>query len=220
MNECYFLDCEGNGSPADYPFVNLISNSVETKNVVSDNIDIKTLSVWNGSVYVLQSLGSSVYTANEYATGPSYVPTFALANQYALIKGAFGGSGISSLVPGLYRIEYVLALNLTLSGAVDFYCQFGASAIPTASLSLSPGNLLLRFNVWFQILSGTATTCSIIYYGDLENVTVQTQKILGSTLNITGITGGIISPDFYIRSSQAPTSWSGSRVWYLMNRSA
>jgi len=222
MNECYFLDCEGNGSPSDYPFVNLISNSLETKDVKSSTVSATNVQADSMTTLVNGNYQIMPYQACESMSGAIYALPIPVINTYGGFKGPFYGAGGSSIAGGTYEIAVDLTITTAVAGSIDMYCQIGTSNLGSISLAIPIGTALMHFRVPFYVQAGSATNVSIQYYSTLETFggTFAQARNTGGAITVLGLSLGVISPTFFIRANIAPASWSSERRGYLFRRLA
>lgn len=222
MNECYFLDCDGNGSPSDYPFVNLISNSVDTKDVKSTTISATAVQADSMTMLVNGNYQIMPYQACESMSGPVYSLTIPAINTYGGFKGPFYGAGGSAISGGTYELTYDLAITTAAAGNIDIYCQIGATVLGSLALAIPIGTALMHYRIPFYVQSGNATSAVIQYYMTLETFggTFAQARNIGGSISLTALSLGVISPTFFIRANIATASWSAERKSYLFRRVA
>jgi len=221
MNECYFMECdETKATPADVPFVNLLSNSLTTNDVSATLLQSESIDLALPGVSPVQYSRLQYQMCERSLDSTTYSIPIPPQNVYGSFKGPVAGLGTSPTNYGAFEIEYVIDFTSTVGGnQLSIFTQFGTSGIGIVDLTVPTGSSLLCYKLYFEAFGGSATTQQISAYATL-------------TAYSTGISayfsaGGIVTlqdltlpmrPLFNIRSNQLPTAWTAARRRYTFRK--
>lgn len=229
MNECYFLKCDDSETAIDRPFINLLSNSLETLDVKTVDLTATNFSVTNLTIDTIQA--TNIYTlyngfynlmpyeSNERSDGSLYVIPPGGQNVFTNFKGPTIGILANRMTSGAsYRITYAMSFSNPVSSVFTVRTQFVNNIFGICSAIVPTGISILQYNLYITVLSSTSTTTD---YDSYSTMTVFGNNTLGSGIMIDGartLTGFPanslpLNPQFTIRSDQ-PGNWIATRREY------